>query len=55
MVTLIKNKKCITVRKSIITYLLCHKALEPIGFIAENVMIGRFNNELYFIGEETRS
>lgn len=52
MVTLIKNKKCISVRKSIITYLLCHKALEPIGNIAENVLIARFNGELYFIGEE---
>ena len=52
MVTLIKNKKCISVRKSIITYLLCKHALEPIGNIAENVFIGRFNGELYFIGEE---
>lgn len=52
MVTLIKNKKCISVRKSIITYLLCKHALEPVGNIAENVLIARFNGELYFIGEE---
>lgn len=52
MVTLIKNNKCISVRKSIITYLLCKHALEPVGNIAENVLIGRFNGELYFIGEE---